>query len=157
MDDMATLTTTMPCTRQLLKKLQENIEWAQMKIKPSKSRSISVVKGNLSEQRFYIGEEPIPTVSEKPVKSLGGWYDAKLRDRDQVDQIRQDTICSLESIDKSLLWLKSRIPPGPQNSICGLEGLRAEGDTPGTPDVANEPSGGVVGLSLKNQRRRVPT
>ena len=54
----------------MLKKLQENIEWAWMKIKQSKSRSISVVKGKLSEQHFYIREEPIPTVSEKPVKSL---------------------------------------------------------------------------------------
>ena len=41
--------------------------------------------------------------SEKLVKSLGCWYDANLRDRDQVDQIRQDAICGLESIDKSLL------------------------------------------------------
>ena len=103
MDDMTTLTTTMPCTRRLLKKLQENLEWARMKIKPSKSRSISVVKGKLSEQRFFIGEEPIPTVSEKPVKSLGRWYDANLKDKDQVHQLRQDTICGLESIDKSLL------------------------------------------------------
>ena len=103
MDDMTTFTTTMPCTRQLLIKLQENIEWARMKIKPSKSRSISVVKGKLSEQRFFIGEEPIPTVSEKPVKSLGHWYDANLKDKVRVDHLRQDTICSLESIDKSLL------------------------------------------------------
>ena len=35
--------------------------------------------------------------------SVGRWYDANLRDRDQVDQIRQDTICGLESIHKSLL------------------------------------------------------
>ena len=49
------------------------------------------------------------------------------------------------------------MPPGPQNSIWGVELLRAEGGKPGTPDVADEPSGGVVGLSSKHQWRRVPT
>ena len=72
MDDMTTLTSTIPCTRRLLRKLQENIEWARMKCKQSKSRSLSVVKGKLSDQRFYIGEEPIPTVAEKPIKQWRG-------------------------------------------------------------------------------------
>lgn len=40
------------CTVRLLRKLQENIELVRMKIKPSKSRSISIVKGKLSDHRF---------------------------------------------------------------------------------------------------------
>ncbi len=103
MDDMTILTTTKACARRLLNKLQENIQWAQMEIKPSKSRSISIVKGKLSEHRFYVGEEPIPTVAEKPVKSLGRWYHATLKDSEQVDQLRQDTMCGLESINKTML------------------------------------------------------
>ena len=81
MDDITTLTTTAPCTRRLLGKLEENISWARMKIKPSKSRSISIVKGVLSDLRFFIGEDPIPTVSEQPVKSLGRWYTSSLKDK----------------------------------------------------------------------------
>ncbi|GAA6095652.1 uncharacterized protein LOC124385259 [Tachysurus ichikawai] len=72
MDDLTILTTTKVCTVRLLRKLQENIERARMKIKPSKSRSISIIKGKLSDHRFHVGRETIPTVSEKPVKSLGG-------------------------------------------------------------------------------------
>ncbi len=49
------------------------------------------------------GEEPIPTVAEKPVKSLGRWYHATLKDSEQVDQLRQDTMCGLESINKTML------------------------------------------------------
>lgn len=64
MDDMTTLTTTAACTKRLLGKLQKNINWAQIKIKPSKSQSISIVKGVLTGAKFCIGEEPIPTVSE---------------------------------------------------------------------------------------------
>ncbi|KAJ8346703.1 hypothetical protein SKAU_G00281040 [Synaphobranchus kaupii] len=45
MDDITTLTTTVPCTKRLLTKLHQNITWARMKIKPSKCRSISIVKG----------------------------------------------------------------------------------------------------------------
>ncbi len=71
-----------------------------MEIKPSKSRSISIVKGKLSEHRFYVGEEPIPTVAEKPVKSLGRWYHATLKDSEQVDQLGQYTMSGLESINK---------------------------------------------------------
>ncbi len=103
MDDMTILTTTKACTRRLLNKLQENIQWARMEIKPSKSRSISIVKGKLSEHRFYVGEEPIPTVAEKPVKSLGRWYHATLKDSEQVDQLGQDTMSGLESINKTML------------------------------------------------------
>ncbi|KAJ8016900.1 hypothetical protein DPEC_G00012150 [Dallia pectoralis] len=103
MDDMTILTTTKVCARRLLNKLQENIQWARMEIKPSKSRSISFVKGKLSEQRFYVGKEPIPTVAEKPVKSLGRWYYDTLKDTEQVDQLKKDTICGLESINKTKL------------------------------------------------------
>lgn len=109
MDDMTTVTTTTSCTRRLLGKLQENITGARMKIKPSKSRSISILKGKLTEQRFFIGQEPIPTVSEKPIKSLGRWYDSKLRDTDQALLLRQEIIEGLQSIDRTLLPGKLKI------------------------------------------------
>ena len=66
MDDLTTLTTTKACTVRLLGKLQENIEWACMKIKPSKSRSISIVKGKLSDHRFHIALHlPISSLAEE--------------------------------------------------------------------------------------------
>ena len=116
MDDLTTLTVTKACTVRLLGKLQENIELARMKIKPSKSRSISIVKGKLSDHRFHIGEEPIPMVSEKPVKSLGRWYDASLKDKEQVEQLRKEVAGGLESIDKTLL-------PGKLKLWCMQYGL----------------------------------
>lgn len=71
------------CTVQLLRKLQDNLELAHMKIKQSHFRSISIVKGKLSDQHFHIDDEHIPTVSEKSVKSLGRWYDGSLKDTEQ--------------------------------------------------------------------------
>ena len=81
MDDITTLTTTIPCTRRLLRKLEENFSWAHMKIKPSKSCSISVVKGVLADLKFFIGDDPVPTVSEQLVKSLRRCNDSSLKDQ----------------------------------------------------------------------------
>ncbi|KAL1263729.1 hypothetical protein QQF64_006468 [Cirrhinus molitorella] len=101
MDDMTTITTTSACTKRLLDKLQGNIKWARMEIKPNKSRSISIVKGQLTNERFQINNEPIPTVLEKPIKSLGRWYSAELKDSKQVEQLRQDTISGLNKINNT--------------------------------------------------------
>ncbi|XP_061763241.1 cell division cycle protein 20 homolog [Nerophis ophidion] len=53
--------------------------------------------------RFCIGENPIPTMSQQPVKSLGRWYNASLKDKHQVEQLRQEIAKSLDNIDKTLL------------------------------------------------------
>lgn len=50
---------------------------ARIKIKPSKRRIIFIVKGHLTEQRFYIDKTPVLTVLEMPPQSLGSWYDTK--------------------------------------------------------------------------------
>ncbi|KAL3991385.1 ubiquilin-like protein [Sarotherodon galilaeus] len=44
-----------------------------MEFKPSKSHSISIIKGKLTAKQFYISGEQISTVLEKPIKSLGRW------------------------------------------------------------------------------------
>lgn len=53
MADMTTITTK-ACTRWLLAKLQENIEWAQMEIKPSKSCSVLIFNGQLTNEKLVI-------------------------------------------------------------------------------------------------------
>lgn len=73
-----------------------------MKVKYSKSRSISITKDKLSEGVF-LKQRVTYTVAENPVKSFGRWYNATLKDTDQVGQLRKDNINGLESINKSLL------------------------------------------------------
>ncbi len=74
-----------------------------MEIKPSKSRSISIIKGQIVNERFYINDEPIPTILEKPIKSLGRWYNTDLKDAKQVEQLKQDTISGLKQINSTAL------------------------------------------------------
>ncbi|ONI45671.1 hypothetical protein AN642_00195 [Epulopiscium sp. SCG-B10WGA-EpuloA2] len=101
MDDMTLITTMVPCMKRVLERLNKNLKWAGMKIKPSKSRSISVSRGKLSDRRFVIDEEEIPLIRENPVKSLGRWYKADLSDGEQVVQFRKDVVEGLDRIDKS--------------------------------------------------------
>lgn len=76
---------------------------ARMKFKPSKSRSISIVKGKLGEQRFFIDQGPIPTATEKQIKRVR-LYDSKLKDSDQAELTK-----GLEVNDKSMLPGKLKI------------------------------------------------
>jgi len=46
-----------------------NKKWAGMKIKPTKSRSISISRGKLSDRKFEIDKDKIPIIREKAVKS----------------------------------------------------------------------------------------
>ncbi|KAK0148024.1 hypothetical protein N1851_012273 [Merluccius polli] len=59
--------------------------------------------GQLTNLRFHIHDEPIPTILEKPIKSLGRWYYPGLKDAEQVEQLRQDTISGLKQINTTAL------------------------------------------------------
>lgn len=75
MDDVTSLLQTAACTSRLLKRMDELMSWARMKIKPSKSRSLSLRRGVRNDSTiFVIGGEKIPLLSEQPIKSLGRQY-----------------------------------------------------------------------------------
>lgn len=101
MDDMTISTKTAIEARWTLKEIEELISWARMKIKPSKSRSLVLKKGRVTNYDFQLGQEIIPSVSEKPVKCLGKYFDDTLRDTknttNTVEQLQQ----WMEAIDKS--------------------------------------------------------
>lgn len=63
-------------------RLDELTLWARMKIKPSKSRSLSIRKGVRSDRTvFMAGGEKIPQLVEQPIRSLGRQYTSELSDR----------------------------------------------------------------------------
>ena len=75
MDDVTTLLQT--CTSRLLKRMDKLMLWTRMKIKPSKSQSLSLRRGVRNDSPiFIVGGERIPLLSEKPIKSLGRQYTA---------------------------------------------------------------------------------
>ncbi|KAJ3614887.1 hypothetical protein NHX12_018456, partial [Muraenolepis orangiensis] len=98
MDDLTVMTESVPGCRWILKGLEELVEWAPMRFKSAKSRSMVLRKGKVVDKfRFNIADTAIPSISEKPVKSLGKVFDCSLRDTTSI----QSTCTELDG------WLKS--------------------------------------------------
>ncbi len=110
MDDVTTLLQTAACTNRLLKRLEELLNWARMKIKPAKSRSLSICKGvrrdNIS---FFVYSEEIPHLRDQPVRSLGRLYTADLSDKHMSISIISWLSNGLEKIDQSFLPGKLKV------------------------------------------------
>lgn len=70
-----------------------------MEFKPEESRSFSIVKGVLSDEKLCIHEVSIPT--EKPFKSFSTWYDAALIDKEQIQGLKQPAVSGIMSIEAS--------------------------------------------------------
>lgn len=66
-----------------------------------KSLTFSVVKGHLTNERFHIGNEPIPTIL--PIKSLVRWYNADRRNTQGLEQLQRDTVNGLKQINNTAL------------------------------------------------------
>ena len=68
MDDMTVISESKSHMEKLLKHLQELFKWAVMKVKPSKSHSLSIIKGKCQEIKFAINNNVIPIIRKKKLK-----------------------------------------------------------------------------------------
>lgn len=110
MDDDTTLLQTAACTARLLKSLEELLGWACMKIKPTKSRSLSIQKGiRIDNICFTVDGERIPLVVEEPVRSLGRLYMADLSDKHMVSAIATQLTDGLHKINQCFLPGKFKV------------------------------------------------
>ena len=87
---------------ELLKCLQEPFKWAVMKLKPSKSRNLSIIKERFKEIESAIDDNVVPTIREKSVKSLGHSYSLSLTDRHRWQDLLKQLKDEFLSIYK--LW-----------------------------------------------------
>ncbi|KAJ3609088.1 hypothetical protein NHX12_023615 [Muraenolepis orangiensis] len=102
MDDLTVMTESVPGCRWILKGLEELVEWARMRFKPAKSRSMVLRKGKVVDKfRFNIADTAIPSISEKSVKSLGKVFDCSLRDTTSIQSTCTELDGWLKSVDKS--------------------------------------------------------
>ena len=109
MDDITILAKSEKDSNGVLKRLDELIVRNRMMFKAKKSRSCTIVKGKHKELHFSIGGDMIPTVKEKPVKSLGRWYTAGLSDHRRGMEIFNQAEEGLRSIDKTKLSGKFKL------------------------------------------------
>ena len=102
MDDLSVMTTGVPYGREILERVEFVLEWARMKPKASKSRSCVIIKGRcMNVEPFVVGNEVIPSLQRKPLRTMGRDYDASLTDINmRVDLVKQIND-GLRCIDKS--------------------------------------------------------
>ena len=105
MDDLTVTTTSVMGGRWLLKSFERNMTWARMYFKPAKilvTRSLVLKKGkDMEKVRFTVEGETIPTLSEKPIKSLGKTLNSSLKDTASKQKTIKDLEEWLTKIDKS--------------------------------------------------------
>ena len=109
MDDVTVISETKSHMEKLLKRLKELFKWAVMKIKRSKSYSLSIIKGKSQEIKFAINNNVIPTIREKSVKSLGRCSSLSLTDRHRWQDLLKQLNDRLLSIDKCDLIAKDKL------------------------------------------------
>ena len=109
MNDVMVISESKSHMEKLLKWLQELFKRAVMKVKTSKSRSLSIIKGKCQEIKFAINNNVIPTIHKKSVKSLGRCYSLPLTDRHQWQDLLKQLKDGLLSIDKFDLIAKDKL------------------------------------------------
>ena len=102
MDDLTVTTPSVTGCRWLLSGLERQIKWARMNFKPTKCRSVVIKNGKVIDKfRFMIEGRVIPSLSEKPVKSLGKSFYSSLKDTPAIDEARRDFELWMKRLDTS--------------------------------------------------------
>ena len=83
------------------KGIEKLITSARMSFNATKSRSFVLKKGKLSDDRFKLSGEYIPTVKDKLVKSLGNHFDHTLNGAVAIQKTRNILERLLNKIDRS--------------------------------------------------------
>ena len=110
MDDVTITTVSHIQARWVLEILDDVATWARMSFKASKSRSMIIKKGKVTNKFcLKIQEEIIPSIEEKPVKCLGKWFDASLKDGNNINDAVQQAEDWLKKIEKSDLSGKFKV------------------------------------------------
>ena len=101
MDDLTISTATHIQARWVLTALDDTVNWARMKFKPNKSRSLVIKKGNVTKKfNLQVHGEDIPYIMDRPIKCHGKWYDISLKDTNNISRTKNQLQDGLKLIDK---------------------------------------------------------
>lgn len=94
----------------VLKRVDELVSWARMKIKPSRSHSLSLKKGVRGDHTIFVaGSEAIPLLANQTIHGLGRTYTADLSDRQVWQALRKQLADGLARINTSQLPGKYKV------------------------------------------------
>ena len=102
MDDSCLVTATESDMQVLLSVFGEFVEWARFTVKSSKSRALVLVGGRVVESvSLSFGGELIPNVTEKPIKFLGRWIRADVKDTVAIEETGRQLKVWMGRLDES--------------------------------------------------------
>ena len=106
MDDLYLMSPSFTGTQTLLNRANIALTWARMSVKPSKSRSLIMVKGRTVNDKHFVissngSENRIPSIAENPVKFLGRTISDSLSDHSQIENVKQALNKALSLINSS--------------------------------------------------------
>ena len=108
MDDVTLIAESSTHMEQQVTRLQEIFKWGAMKIKPSKSRSLSLLNGNCKEIKFSVDGDEIPTICEKSVNSLSRCYSLPLTDRHCWQDLKNSYKMDYTQLINVTSWTKTK-------------------------------------------------
>jgi serine protease inhibitor len=80
--------------------LEDLEQWAKIKFKPARSRSLVLEKGTMTD-KFKIMKEVISTVSEKPIKGIEKVFYSTLPDRQCINDLEDEARDLMEKLENS--------------------------------------------------------
>lgn len=106
-------------SRRILKGLEELTTWAYMCFKTAKSRTLVLEKVKvINKFHFTLGATQIPSVTKKPVKSLGNVFDYSMKDAAAIHATNLE-LAWLSMVDKTDLPGKFKAWVN-QHAICQI-------------------------------------
>ena len=110
MDDLNLLTSSSRNMRGLLKRASTALNWAGMEFRAKKSRYLLMKGGRVTDSEFVVGAaEKIPSITVKPIRSLGKTIDASVSDKEGSTMVEEAIIEGITSINNSLLLGTSKV------------------------------------------------
>ena len=103
MDDITTTTETVPQTNRLLQSISNKLEWAGLKVRAEKCRSLVILKGKVQRRDLKIDGKVITSIKDKSIKYLGKQYNASLEENEQILEVERSLQKELKKIDKCKL------------------------------------------------------
>ena len=78
------------------------VNWARMKFKPNKSRSLVNKKGKVTKRfNLQVQWEDMPSIMDRQIKCLGKWYDVSLKDTNNISRTKNQLQDGLKMIYKT--------------------------------------------------------
>mgnify|MGYP003407069818 CR=1 FL=1 len=100
-DDFNLITTNKSTHQKIITQLNDLTNSLGLKLKPTKCNSLSIASGKPTNIQFALGDTPIPSIQENPIKFLGAFISYDGKPQETYNYLASQLKTKLSNIDKS--------------------------------------------------------